>query len=259
MNTFTVNLSTIFTEVPFLERFRKAHNSGFSFVECQFPYDYSIEEIQQELVRYELSMVLINLPAGNWGNGDRGLAADPNRVEEFHASVKEGIRYATGLNVSKIHCMAGIVSGVDQETNRKVYVENLRYAGSELAKHGLTLLIEPINPFDMPGYYLSNIDQAKEILQEVDLPNVKLQFDFYHIERVHGHAHSIFQEYADIVGHVQIADHPGRHQPGTGKIDYHQILQNLSNQYDGCIGLEYTPRGKSEKSFEWMSLEGEVK
>jgi hydroxypyruvate isomerase len=257
MNTFAVNLSTIFTEVPFLERFKKAYDSGFSFIECQFPYDNSIEEIQQELERYHLSMVLINLPAGKWGNGDRGITADPNRVEEFQASVKKGIQYATGLNVSKIHCMAGIVSGVDPETARKVYVENLLYAGTELAKHGLMLLIEPINSFDMPGYYLSNIYQAKEILKEVDLPNVKLQFDFYHIERVHGHSLSIFQTYADIVGHVQIADHPGRHQPGTGKMDYHRILQYLCNHYDGYIGLEYTPQGKSEKGFEWMSLESE--
>lgn len=256
MNKFAVNLSTIFTEVPFLERFKKAHESGFSFVECQFPYDYSIEEIQQELERYQLSMVLINMSAGNWGNGDRGIAADPNRVEEFHATVKEAIRYATGLNVLRIHCMAGIVSGVDSKAARKVYVENLHYAGTELAKHGLTLLIEPINPFDMPGYYLSNIYQAIKILKEVALSNVKLQFDFYHIERVHGHSLSIFQEYADIVGHVQIADHQGRHQPGTGKMDYHHILEYLSNHYDGCIGLEYTPQGKSEESFEWMSLGG---
>lgn len=255
MNTFAVNLSTIFTEVPFLERFKKAHDSGFSFVECQFPYDYSIEEIQRELEQNQLSLILLNLPAGNWGNGDRGIAADPSRVEEFQTSVKEGIRYAAGLNVSKIHCMAGIVSGEDSKAARKVYIENLHYAGTELAKHGLTLLIEPINPFDMPGYYLSNIVQAKEILEEVDLPNVKLQFDFYHIERVHGQSLSVYQEYAGLVGHVQMADHPGRHQPGTGEMDYSEILQYLSNEYDGCIGLEYTPLGKSEQSFEWMSLE----
>jgi hydroxypyruvate isomerase len=252
MNTFAVNLSTIFTEVPFLERFKKAHDSGFSFVECQFPYDYSIEEIQRKLERNQLSMVLINLPAGNWGNGERGIAADPNRVEEFKASVKDGITYAGGLNVSKIHCMAGIVSGVDPEKARRVYIENLHYAGTELEKHGLTLLIEPINPFDMPGYYLSSIDQAKEILEEVNLPNVKLQFDFYHIERVNGSSLSIYQEYASLVGHVQIADHPGRHQPGTGEVDYREIIQYLGTAYDGCIGLEYTPQGKSEESFDWM-------
>jgi len=247
---FAVNLSTIFTEVPFLERFKKARDFGFSFVECQFPYEYSIEEIQQELKQHQLEMVLINLPPGNWAKGDRGIAADPTRIEEFKESVKQGIRYARALNVSKIHCMAGIVSGADPKA---VYTENLQFAGKELAKHGLTLLIEPINPVDMPGYYLTNIYQAAEILKAVNLPNVKLQFDFYHIERVHGQSHSIYQEYADIVGHVQIADHPGRHQPGTGEMDYQQILQNLNYKYEGYIGLEYIPQGKSEESFEWFS------
>lgn len=247
---FAVNLSTIFTEVPFLERFKKAREFGFSFVECQFPYDYSIEEIQQELKQHQLEMVLINLPPGNWAKGDRGIAADLTRIEEFKESVMQGIHYARALNVSKIHCMAGIVSGADPKA---VYIENLQFAGTELAKHGLTLLIEPINPLDMPGYYLTNIYQASEILKAVNLPNVKLQFDFYHIEKVHGQSLSIYQEYADIVGHVQIADHPGRHQPGTEEMDYQQILQNLNYKYEGYIGLEYIPQGKSEESFEWFS------
>lgn len=250
MNKFAVNLSTIFTEVPFLERFKKARDFGFSFVECQFPYDYSTEEIQRELEEHQLEMVLINLPPGNWAKGDRGIAADLIRIKEFKESVKQGIHYARALNVSKIHCMAGIVSGA---VSKAVYIENLQFAGTELAKHGLTLLIEPINPVDMPGYYLTNIYQASEILKAVNLPNVKLQFDFYHIEKVHGHSLSIYQEYADIVGHIQIADHPGRHQPGTGEMDYQQILQNLNYKYEGYIGLEYIPQGKSEESFEWIS------
>jgi hydroxypyruvate isomerase len=255
MNKFAVNLSTIFTEVPFLERFKKAREFGFSFVECQFPYDHSIEEIQRELEQHQLSMVLINFPPGNWTKGDRGIAADPTRIKEFKESVKKGSQYARALKVSKLHCMAGIVSGAGPKEARKTYIENLHYAGTELAKHGLTLLIEPINPFDMPGYYLTNIYQASEILRAVSLPNVKLQFDFYHIESVHGHSLSIYQESADIVGHVQIADHPRRNQPGIGGMDYDQILQYLCNKYDGYIGLEYTPQGISEKSFEWLSME----
>lgn len=253
MKKFAVNLSTIFTEVPFLERFKKASDFGFSFVECQFPYDNSIEVIQQALEQQHLEMVLINLPPGNWAQGDRGVAADPSRINEFKESVNKGIQYAKALNVSRIHCMAGISKGADPKEANKVYIENLHYAGIELAKHGLTLLIEPINPFDMPDYYLTNIDQASEILKAVELPNVKLQFDFYHIERVHGHSLSIYQEYADIVGHVQIADHPGRHQPGSGEMDYQQILQILENKYEGYIGLEYIPEGKSEESFDWIS------
>jgi hydroxypyruvate isomerase len=252
MNKFAVNLSTIFKEVPFLERFKKARDFGFSFVECQFPYDYSIAEIQRVLEQNQLEMVLINLPPGNWAKGDRGIAADPTRIKEFKESIHTGIHYASALKVSRIHCMAGISLGADPKEARKVYIENLHYAGTELAKYGLTLLIEPINPFDMSGYYLTNIYQASEILKAVKLPNVKLQFDFYHIERVHGQSLSIYQEYADIVGHVQIADHPGRHQPGTGEMDYQEILQRLNNSYEGYIGLEYIPQGKSEESFEWI-------
>jgi hydroxypyruvate isomerase len=255
MNKFAVNLSTIFTEVPFLERFKKARDFGFPFVECQFPYEYSIQEIQRELEQQQLEMVLINFPPGNWEKGDRGIAVDSTRIKEFKESVNKGIQYARALNVSKIHCMAGITTEADPEEARKVYIENLHYAGTELAKHGLTLLIEPINPYDMPGYYLTNIDQASEILKAVNLPNVKLQFDFYHIERVHGRSLSVYQEYADIVGHVQIADHPGRHQPETGEMDYQQIIEYLNNHYEGYTGLEYIPQGKSEESFAWISWE----
>lgn len=252
MNKFAVNLSTIFTEVPFLERFRKAGECGFSFVECQLPYNHSIEEIQLELMQNHLSMVLLNLPAGNWEGGDRGLAVDPNRVEEFRKSVFEGIKYATALKVQRIHCMAGIISKADSKGAREIYVKNLHFAGTEMAKHGITLLIEPINPYDMPGYFLHNILQAKAILEKVGLHNVKLQFDFYHMERIHGNSLDIFKQYADVIGHVQIADVPGRHQPGIGKMDYGAIFQYLNDTYEGYIGLEYTPKGKSEDSFGWL-------
>ncbi|MDR6121768.1 hydroxypyruvate isomerase [Bacillus sp. SLBN-46] len=253
MNKYTVNLSTIFTEVPFLERFKKARDFGFSYVECQFPYISSIIDIQQELEQHQLAMVLLNLPPGNWEKGDRGIAADPTRVNEFRRSVHEGIKYATALKVSKIHCMAGIVSEVNTDKARETYKDNLHYAGTEMAKHGLTILIEPINQYDMPGYFLNDIREAEQILKEVDLPNVKLQFDFYHIERVHGNSLSIYKQYADIVGHVQIADVPGRHQPGTGEMDYQKVIHYLNDTYEGFIGLEYTPHGKSEESFEWLS------
>ncbi|MDM5225889.1 TIM barrel protein [Cytobacillus sp. NJ13] len=248
MNKYSVNLSTVFTEVPFLERFKKAREAGFSNIECQFPYTYTIEEIKKELEQNQLSMDLINLPPGQWENGDRGLAADPERIEEFRKSVESGIRYANGLGVKKIHCMAG----THQDNNREVFVENLLYAGTAMSEHQNTLLIEPINPFDMPGYFLSDLQQAADIIHRVGLPNVKLQFDFYHIERIHGHSLSMYQKYAELVRHVQIADHPGRQQPGTGEINYTDILQYLSKHYRGLIGLEYNPQGRSEESFAWM-------
>jgi hydroxypyruvate isomerase len=255
MNKFAVNLSTIFTEVPFLERFKKARECGFSFVECQLPYYHSIEEIQLELQQNQLSMVLINLPAGNWEGGERGLAVDPNRVDEFKRSVYDGIKYAKALDVSRIHCMAGIVLNEDHVTVREVYLKNLQFAGTEMAKHGITLLIEPINLYDMPGYFLQDIYQAIAILDDVALPNVKLQFDFYHMERIHGNSLDAFKQYANVIGHVQIADVPGRHQPGTGKMDYGAIFQYLNGTYEGYIGLEYTPKGKSEASFGWLGGE----
>lgn len=257
MNKFAVNLSTIFTEVPFLDRFKKARDFGFSFVECQFPYTHSVEEIKKELEQHHLSMVLLNLPPGNWEKGDRGIAAVPGRVDEFRRSVKEGIEYAAALNVSRVHCMAGIVSDSDNETAEEVFMENLYYAGEEMAKHGLTVLIEPINQYDMPGYFLKNIHQAKEILNGVQLPNVKLQFDFYHMERMHGNPLFLFQQYVNEIAHVQIADAPGRHEPGTGKMDYERMIQSLNDTYDGYIGLEYTPHETSDGSFKWLSWIGE--
>jgi hydroxypyruvate isomerase len=252
MNKFTVNLSTIFTEVPFLERFRKAQECGISYVECQFPYDISPEQIQRALALNGLSMVLINLPPGKWEKGDRGLAVDPNRVNEFKQSVYDGIKYANALNVSRIHCMAGITADIDFETALEVYLKNLLFAGREMAKHGITLLIEPINLSDMPGYFLHDIHLAKVILDMVNLPNVMLQFDFYHMERIHGNPLTLFQQYKDSIGHVQIADVPGRHQPGTGKMNYNEIFHYLRKVYKGYIGLEYIPSGNSEDSFSWL-------
>ncbi len=249
MNSYSVNLSTVFTEVPFLERFSKARENGFSYVECQFPYANSIEEIKKELEQNQLSMVLLNLPPGDWDKGERGIAVLSNRMEEFKRSVDEGIRYANALGANKIHCMAGIVPDSSRKEAKKVYLDNLVYAGSEMAKAGITLLIEPINIYDMPGYFLSDMEQAAEIISAAGLPNVKLQFDFYHIERIHGNPLSIYQKYADQVAHVQIADHPGRHEPGTGNMNYNEILQYLHDYYNGTIGLEYIPKGRSEDSF----------
>ncbi|EWG10322.1 hydroxypyruvate isomerase family protein [Cytobacillus firmus] len=248
MNRFSVNLSTVFTEVPFLDRFKKAREAGFDLVECQFPYANTIEEIRNELRRNDLSMILINLPPGKWEEGDRGLAADPNRIEEFRNSVEIGIRYAYGLGVKQIHCMAG----VHARNNLNVFIENLSFAGTAMSEHGINLLIEPINPFDMPGYFLNDIKQAEEIINSVGLPNVKLQFDFYHIERIYGQALSIFQKYAELVSHIQIADSPGRHEPGTGEMNYKEILLYLQKHYKGGIGLEYNPQGGSAESFAWL-------
>jgi hydroxypyruvate isomerase len=239
--------------MPFLERFKKARDCGFSMVECQFPYAETMEEIRKELTQNELSMVLLNLPPGNWDKGDRGIAADPERVDEFKESVRLGIEYASNMNVPNIHCMSGLQPKADYETAKHVFVTNLQYAGEEMAKHGLSLFIEPINTYSFPGYFLNDIHQAAGILKQVNLHNVKLQFDFYHIDRIHGNSLELFKSYEHLVGHVQIADSPGRHEPGTGTMDYAKILNYLSKNYSGFIGLEYSPQTTSEQSFQWLS------
>ncbi|MDQ0221123.1 hydroxypyruvate isomerase [Peribacillus cavernae] len=255
MHQFAANLSTIFTEVPFLERFKKAKQAGFSLVECQFPYRYSIEDIKKQLVEHQQSMVLINLPPGDWVKGDRGLAIASNRSEEFRESVDLGIHYATNLKTYNIHCMSGILATEEEKEHaREVYIKNIKYAAAKMAEHNLTLMIEPINKFDIPGYFLSNFNDAVDIVQEVQLPNVKLQYDFYHIQRMQGNLMATFQRYSNLIGHIQIADVPGRHQPGTGEIHYQQVFNFLKNsRYEGYIGLEYVPKEKSEDSFGWLS------
>lgn len=254
MSKFAVNLTTIFTEVPFLERFQKAKQAGFSFVECQFPYQSSIEDLRREIRDNDLSLVLINLPAGNWESGERGLAIFPERRDEFRQSVAKGIEYAKALGVAKLHCLAGVLdSEADRPRARETYLENLKFAASEMASYGLTLLIEPINPYDMPGYFLSEIEEAANIIEEIGLPNVKIQFDFYHIQRIKGNLSANFGKYLDQVGHIQIADVPGRHEPGTGEIDYKQVLKDVTDRgYKGYIGLEYSPKASSEESFKWI-------
>ncbi|WP_147534803.1 hydroxypyruvate isomerase family protein [Bacillus marasmi] len=254
MNTYAANLSTIFIEVPFIERFKKAKEAGFQFIECQFPYEVPADTIRAELEKHRLSLVLINLPAGDWDNGERGLAIFPERKEEFKKSVAKGIEYALALGVSKLHCLAGVIPPhADKELSRKTYIDNLTYAAVQMEPHQLTLLIEPINQLDMPGYFLNNINDAARIIDEINLQNLKLQFDFYHIQRSQGNLLSTYAQFFDKVEHIQIADVPGRHQPNTGEIHYQHVLAEIiQSGYKGYIGLEYIPLGKSEESFTWI-------
>ncbi|MGG0719425.1 hydroxypyruvate isomerase family protein [Robertmurraya massiliosenegalensis] len=251
---FSVNLSTIFTEVPFLDRFKKAKEARFQYVECQFPYDYAIEEIEAKLRENKLSMTLINCPAGNWEAGDRGLAVDKKREAEFKTAVEQSIAYAKRLKVERIHCMAGIVpEACLYEEAKKTYIKNMAYAAKKMAEHGLVLLIEPINAIDMPGYFLSSLQDTLNIIDEMNLPNVKLQYDFYHVQNMHDDLLSNFQQHLHTIGHVQIADCPGRHEPGTGEIHYGNIFQHIqSSGYAGYVGLEYFPKARSEDSFSWL-------
>lgn len=255
MLQFAPNLTTIFTEVPFLDRFEKAKKLGFSFVEFQFPYAYSARLIKEKLSDNQLTCVLFNLPAGEWENGERGMAIFPNRRKEFYESVALGIEYALAFGTKNIHCLAGVLPpDLPREEALVTYKENLYYAANELIKHQMTLLIEPINAFDMPDYFLANVSEAMKVIRELALPNLKLQLDFYHLQRMQGELISTWRRYTNDVGHIQIADNPGRHEPGTGEINYDFIFTRLrEHNYTGYIGLEYTPLSKSEMSFKWLT------
>lgn len=254
MLTFAPNLSTLFTEVPFIERFEKAKEAGFTHVEFQFPYVNSANEVQEKVNRYGLQTVLFNLPAGHWEQGDRGIAIFENRRDEFHQSVTTAIEYAQALNCSTLHCMAGVLpSDINKDDALQVYKENVQFCAKQFEKYGLTVVIEPINTFDIPGYFLSDLEFAASIINELALPNIKLQYDFYHMQRMQGELISSFKKHKDLVGHIQIADNPGRHEPGTGEIHYENIFSALKDEgYNGFIGLEYNPKGKSEDSFTWL-------
>lgn len=254
MLRFAANLSTLFQEVAFVERFARAHAAGFRYVEFQFPYESDAQVLQNELKAHEQQVVLFNLPPGDWAKGDRGISIFADRRDDFRASVELAIEYGQALNCQRFHCMAGIrPEGLPEQEAWHIYEENVRYASDKLASHDSILLIEPINRSDMPGYFLSDVRLAHEALATWNLPNVRLQFDFYHVQRMHGELIGHFQSCQDWIGHVQIADNPGRHQPGTGEINFSNIFTFLENEgYNGFIGLEYIPDGQTEHSFTWM-------
>lgn len=253
MMKFAVNVSTIFTEAPFLARFAKARKHGFSFVECQFPYAAAPEAVVDELEEYGLSLVLINLPAGDWEKGERGLAIFPDRHDEFRRALEDGVRYALELGVPYLHCMAGVApKEMPRERAKETYMRRLDEAAATLAVHGLTLMIEPINPFDMPGYFLTDIAEAAAIIRDLGRPNIKLQYDIYHMARLGFDVTATFVAYEPLIAHVQFADAPGRHEPGTGVLPYDDIFSFLQERgYSGAIGLEYIPARESSESFAW--------
>jgi len=256
MPKFAANLTMLFNEVPFLERFEKAANNGFTAVEFLFPYAFDAQEIRDRLTRHQLTLVLHNLPAGDWDAGERGIACHPDRVQEFREGVARAISYATALGVSQLNCLAGKTpSGVSAEVLRKTFVENLRFAATELKKAGLKLLIEPINTFDIPGFYLSGTSQALAIMDEVGADNLFLQYDIYHMQRMEGELAASMQRHLPRIAHLQLADNPGRNEPGTGEINYAFLFQFIDKiGYTGWIGCEYKPATTTEAGLGWRSL-----
>ncbi|MCA3227094.1 MAG: hydroxypyruvate isomerase [Burkholderiales bacterium] len=254
MPRFAANLSMLFTEVPFLERFERAARAGFLSVEVQFPYEAPAAVVRDRLVSNRLRMVLHNLPAGDWAAGDRGIACDPARVEEFRAGVAKAIEYATVLGVPQLNCLAGKApAGVDEATLRATFVSNLRFAAAALKASGLKLLIEPINNYDIPGFWLNNTAKAISVLDELGADNAFVQYDIYHAQRYEGELAATLAKHLPRIGHVQVADNPGRNEPGTGEINYAFLFAHLQRiGYEGFIGAEYKPAGRTEDGLGWL-------
>jgi hydroxypyruvate isomerase len=253
MPQFAANLTMLFNEHAFLDRFEHAAAAGFTAVEFLFPYDYAADEIKAKLDAHRLQLVLHNLPPGDWAAGERGIACHPERVAEFRDGVALGISYAKALGVGQLNCLAGKApAGVAEETLRRTLIDNLRYAAGELKKANLKLLIEPINSFDIPGFYLNRTAQALAILDEVGADNAFLQYDLYHAQRMEGELAATLEKNLARIAHIQLADNPGRNEPGTGEINYAFLFRHLDRiGYAGWIGCEYKPATTTEAGLNW--------
>jgi 2-dehydrotetronate isomerase len=255
---FAANLSFIFQEVGFLERFAAAAACGFKGVEYLSPYEHPPEVIAEQLNRHGLEQALFNMPPGDWAAGERGIAALPEREPEFHAGVETALTYAKATNCRLVHAMAGLVpDGGDRAAAQRAYVANLRHAAERLAPEGVTVIIEPINNRDIPGYYLNTTTQAMQVIDAVGHPNLQLQLDLYHVQIMEGDLAHRIRALAGHYPHVQIAGNPGRHEPDVGEINY-PFLFDLFDElgYSGWIGCEYRPKGETAAGLGWAKRYG---
>ncbi len=259
MPRFAANLTMLFTEHPFLDRFEHAAQAGFKAVEFLFPYAFEAEDIKRKLDEHGLTLVLHNLPAGNWDGGERGIACHPDRVGEFRAGVAKAIEYGKALGVPQLNCLAGKApAGIDAAVLRSTFVANLRFAAAELEKAGLRLLIEPINNYDIPGFWLNDTALAISVLDEVGAANAFVQYDIYHAQRYEGELAATMTKYLARIGHIQLADNPGRNEPGTGEINYAFLFKHLDRiGYTGWIGCEYKPATTTEAGLGWRQALGQ--
>lgn len=254
MPKFAANLTFLFTELPFLDRFQAAKNAGFEAVEYMSPYEFDKHDLKARLVRYGLKQVLHNLPVADWAAGGRGLVIFPERKDEFRNGVSAAIEYAKALGCQKINCLSGIApEGRDRQELHATAVENLRFAAGELGKHGIKLLIEPINHYDIPRFFLHTVEQAAEILKDVASDNLFIQYDLYHQQRTRGELLATYLAFKERIAHIQLADNPGRNEPGTGEINYFYLFPALAAAgYDGWIGCEYKPKSTTEAGLGWL-------
>ena len=255
MAKLAANLTMLFNEVDFIDRFAAAADAGFHGVEFLFPYAFEPGQIAEKLDAHKLELVLHNLPAGRWDAGERGIACHPDRMGEFQDGVGEAIRYAKALNVKQLNCLLGIVpQGVSHEVAEETVVSNLRFAAAELKTAGIRLLIEPINTFDIPGFFLSKTQQAVDLIHKTGSDNLFVQYDIYHMQRMEGELANTIRKHFALIKHVQLADNPGRFEPGTGEINYAYLFSLLNEiGYDGWIGCEYKPKAGTVPGLQWRS------
>ncbi len=254
MPRFAANLSMMYQEHAFLDRFEAAARDGFKAVEFLFPYDFPASEIRAKLTAHGLQQVLFNAPPGDFAAGERGIAALPGREKEFHRGIETALAYAEVLGTDRLHVMAGLLDASDDvERHRTKYLDQLAFAAAQAKPYGVTIVIEPINTRDMPGYFLSRQHDAQQICEEVGAPNLKVQFDLYHCQIVEGDlAVKLKQMIADI-GHIQIAGVPERHEPDDGEVNYPYLLKLIDTLgYEGWIGCEYIPKGNTSAGLGWL-------
>jgi hydroxypyruvate isomerase len=258
MPKFAANLSFIFQEVGFLDRFAAAAQSGFKAVEYLGAYDQPPETVAAALERHGLTQALFNMPPGDWTAGERGMAALPGREAEFRAGVETALTYAKATKCRLLHAMAGLIpEGADRGAAERTYVANLRQAAERCAGEGVTVIIEPINTRDIPGYFLNTTTQAMRIIEAVGHPNLKLQLDLYHVQVMEGDLGHKIRELAGRYPHIQIAGNPGRHEPDIGEINYPFLFELLDEiGYAGWIGCEYRPQGETRAGLGWARRYG---
>ncbi len=257
MPRFAANLTMLFGELPFLDRFAAAKAAGFSGVEYLFPYDFEKAALREQLQQHGLTQVLHNLPAGDWAAGERGIAIFPDRVDEFRDGVLRAIDYATALDCHQVNCLVGVApAGADVSELNEVLVKNLRFAAAALARERIRLLIEPINTLDIPGFFLSGTEQAVQIISDVRSDNLFIQYDIYHMQVMEGDLARTLQKHLARIAHVQLADNPGRNEPGTGEINYPFLFRHLDQiGYRGWIGCEYKPKATTAEGLGWYTTQ----
>ncbi len=254
MPKFSANLSMLFTEVGFADRFERAARAGFKAVECQFPYELPKENIAETLDKYGLQMVLHNVPSGDWAAGERGIAVLPGRESEFQDGVGKAIEYAKALKCPRLNCLVGLTpKGVPADKVRQTVISNLKFAAGAMQKEGIATLVESLNSYDVAGFNLTCSAEVFQLIDEVNHPNLSYQYDIYHMQVMEGNLTKTIRDNIKRIGHIQLADVPGRHEPGTGEINFPNLFKFIDEAgYTGWIGCEYKPAGATEAGLGWV-------